>query len=380
MRLPKRFRPLLAGLLAILLLLGLLSRPSQAHWADLAVGELRLNAQDLSLTLTLPTALVSFADDNQDNQLSAAEIDRHQADLQQQLLGDRLQFLSSQGAPTSRRITAADRPLTVPQDPRTSQSPSLTHSNVAIAATWDQPLDDFSLRYQLFVPGISTARCLITVLHQGQTQTLVFTPTQSEFSVLQRPFVQQVTSFLILGIEHILTGYDHILFLVSLLITSTSLGAVLKIITAFTLSHSLTLTLAVLNIVSLPSQWVECAIALSIIYIAIENIWVTHSHRTDLNHRWSLVFGFGLIHGLGFAGILQDIHIPQSSLLPSLASFNLGVELGQIMIVGLCFGLLHLLRPVLHNQPWHRHLQRFTSGAIIAIGLIWFFERAFPST
>jgi hydrogenase/urease accessory protein HupE len=382
---PKIFRSALAyclvPFLVLFLLLGLFSRPSQAHWADLSVGELHLNSQDLSLTLTLPTALVSSADDDHDNQLSNAEIDRHQTKLRQNILGDRLQFLSTQGPPKTLTLSAS--PQSIPLLPsNTSNSPAsnspainpATHTTLQINATWDRPLTDLSMRYQLFIPGISTARCLLTILHQGKTQSLVFTPTQSEFSLLSPPLIQQVSSFIGLGIEHILTGYDHILFLVSLLIVSNSFGAVLKIVTAFTLSHSITLSLAALNLVQLPSQIVECAIALSIIYIAAENLW-----NQAPQHRWRLALGFGLIHGLGFAGILQDIHIPQSSLLLSLASFNLGVELGQMLIVGLCFGAFQLLKPFFQNHRQQVYLQRFVSSAIAAIGLVWFFERAFPT-
>ncbi len=393
---------LLSALLSTLLVLSLTITPSQAHWADLAVGELRLSSQDLSLTLTLPKALISNADGLSDNAISPtlsdrSEGDRSEGDRLQNILGDRLQFLSTQGPPKTLTVTAAPPQLPLlngnaggtsaskPASKSASKSASnslsnpATHTTLQINATWSQPLSDLSLRYQLFVPGVSTARCLLTILHQGKTQSLVFTPTQSEFSILAPPLAQQVSSFIGLGIEHILTGYDHILFLVSLLIVGNSLGTVLKIVTAFTLSHSITLTLAVLNLVSLPSQWVECAIALSLIYVAAENIWTAAIHPQSLRHRWILAFGFGLIHGLGFAGILQDLHLPSSSLIPSLASFNIGVELGQLCIVAVCFGLLKLLRPYLQNRHWQLHLQRFVSAGIIAIGFVWFFERAFPT-
>jgi hydrogenase/urease accessory protein HupE len=189
--------------------------------------------------------------------------------------------------------------------------------------------------------------------------------------LIARSLPQQIYSFVILGFEHILTGYDHILFLISLLLVSNSFKYLVKIVTAFTIAHSVTLSLAVMNIVTLPSQLVESVIALSIVYIAIENLW-----KKQFNHRWALTFGFGLIHGLGFAGILREIQIPRGNLFTSLASFNLGVEIGQILIVTICYFLLQLLQTQL-KQQWQLNLKRAASVGIIVMASIWFVERAF---
>jgi HupE / UreJ protein len=338
--------------------------PSLAHWADLSVGEINIAHKNAIFTLTIPTGLVNIADDNRDGRLSADEVDRHVTDLNQ-MLTDRIQLFNQAGEVGKWTIKAAPQALAVPQ------ANTQTHSTLELDYAWETPIEELTLRYNLFVPDAPAARSLITANHNGKTQSLVFTPTASEFTLISRSIGKQIYSFVLLGIEHILTGYDHILFLISLLLVSQSLGSILKIVTAFTLSHSVTLSLAVLNIVSLPSQLVECTIALTIVYVAAENLW-----KKDFDHRWGLTFGFGLVHGLGFAGVLREIPIPRSNLFTSLASFNLGVEIGQVLVVTICFFLLQFIRHQIKQQQWQLNLQRLASVGIIVMGVIWFVERA----
>ena len=140
--------------------------------------------------------------------------------------------------------------------------------------------------------------------------------------------LKQAWGFFVLGFEHILVGYDHLLFLLALLLVSTRFKGLLAIITAFTLAHSITLALAYFKLVELPAQIVEASIALSIVYIAIENCLVQAPQK-----RWLMTFILGLVHGLGFAGVLRGVNLPSSSRSLSLAAFNLGVEAGQILVV-----------------------------------------------
>ena len=224
------------------------------------------------------------------------------------------------------------------------------------------------MHYDLFAPDVTTARCLAQLVRGGKIDNLVFTPATKDAALINLPVWQQISSFIGLGIEHILTGYDHILFLISLLMLGGGLKYLLKVVTAFTLSHSITLSLAALNIVTLPSRWVECAIALSIAYIATENLW-----RKESSGRWKLAFGFGLIHGLGFASALQELDLPRTNLAISLASFNVGVEIGQISIVLVIYFLLSYL----HKLPWDLAIRRSISVGVIVMSLIWFWERAF---
>ncbi|WP_088014465.1 HupE/UreJ family protein [Gottfriedia acidiceleris] len=173
-------------------------------------------------------------------------------------------------------------------------------------------------------------------------------------------------TFLKLGMNHILTGYDHLLFLLSLLIARQNFKQFAKVITAFTIAHSLTLTLTVLGIISIPSYIVEPAIALSICYVAIENIF-----RKNINHRWLLTFIFGLIHGMGFADLLTEMHLSKSELAADLVSFNLGIEVVQLSIVLLLLPLLTQL----HRSKYSGKAIISTSTIAFILGGIWLFER-----
>jgi hydrogenase/urease accessory protein HupE len=149
--------------------------------------------------------------------------------------------------------------------------------------------------------------------------------------------------FLVLGVKHILTGYDHLLFLFGLLVVSTRFLDSLKIITCFTVAHSITLAVATFNLVQIPSRVVEPAIAASIVYVGAENLW---RGGKPPKGRWLLTFAFGLIHGFGFASVLREMGIAsgQGSIAVPLVSFNLGVEAGQIMVAAVVLPLIWWLR------------------------------------
>jgi hypothetical protein len=187
------------------------------------------------------------------------------------------------------------------------------------------------------------------------------------------------------GAWHIWIGYDHVLFLVSLLLPAVLVrrdggwrhvpafrGAatdVLKTVTAFTLAHSLTLALAALGVVAPPSRWVESAIAASVAVAALNNVWPVIP-----GPRWAAAFLFGLVHGFGFAGVLADLGLPRGALAASLTGFNLGVELGQLAIVAVVLPLAFALRA---TRAYRRVLLPAGSLAIALVAVVWLGERAF---
>jgi len=181
-----------------------------------------------------------------------------------------------------------------------------------------------------------------------------------------QPISNDWFSFLKLGMNHILSGYDHLLFLLSLIIARQSFKQFATVITAFTLAHSLTLTLTVLGIIHVPPTIVEPAIALSICYVAIDNIL-----RKEVSHRWVLTFFFGLIHGMGFADILVGMHIPKSELAIDLGSFNIGIEIIQLSIIALFLPLLTFL----HRSKYSRYAITSISTIAFLLGGIWLFQR-----
>ena len=175
--------------------------------------------------------------------------------------------------------------------------------------------------------------------------------------------------FLSLGLEHILTGYDHLLFLFGLLIVGGGFWSAARIITSFTVAHSITLALATFDVVRIPTAAVEPLIAASILYVGVENLT-----GRNLRRRWLLTFGFGLVHGLGFASVLLELGIGAGNALIPLLAFNLGVELGQIAIAAMVLPLI--LRAARHRGFAVRFA---TAGSLVVTlaGAFWLFERVF---
>jgi hydrogenase/urease accessory protein HupE len=200
------------------------------------------------------------------------------------------------------------------------------------------------------------------------TQEVAFLPDAREAVIpLGEPGPAGRLGFFRLGMEHILTGYDHLLFLAGLLLGGGGWLPLLKIVTAFTLAHSLTLGLATLGLASVPARVVEPLIAASIVWVAIENL----VRREQGSRRWMIGFGFGLIHGLAFAEALQPLALPPWPLARALLGFNLGVEAGQALVIGLAVPLALLAR----RAPWQPLAARGVSLAVALIGIVWLVER-----
>ena len=233
-------------------------------------------------------------------------------------------------------------------------------------------------------PEDPQSRTVVSVLRDGQVvQETLLDADNADFLRSQPPLRPGVVAgrFLREGVLHILTGPDHILFVLGLLLLGGSLKSLLRTITAFTLAHSLTLSLAATGVVHPSPRIVEPLIALSIVAIAVENLRTRNNRPSSSGPRRDLrplyAFGFGLIHGFGFAGALAEVGLPRAALGISLASFNGGVELGQAFIVLLAFPLLSWLA---RHRP--RPFGRLTFAGSLAIGLIgafWFVTRLAPS-
>lgn len=179
---------------------------------------------------------------------------------------------------------------------------------------------------------------------------------------LERAPVHEVVSFYFkLGVRHIIPdGLDHILFVVGLCLLSTRFKAILWQATAFTIAHTITLALSMKNIIVAPPAIVEPIIALSIMFVAVENILFSKLNPW----RIAIVFMFGIIHGMGFASALNEIGLPRNKFLTSILAFNIGVETGQVIIIAAIFGLL--IAPF-GNKPWFRRWVVIPLSAIIAL-------------
>ncbi len=238
--------------------------------------------------------------------------------------------------------------------------------------------------YRLFADLDPQHKGLVSVEEGGAARTLVLGSGQPH-ARLQAGAAQGFLDFVRHGIWHIWIGYDHILFLLSLLLPAVLVWGergwqavaapraawldVLRIVTAFTLAHSITLSLAALGVVALPSRWVESAIALSVLLAALNNLRPL-THR----RRWIAAFGFGLIHGFGFASVLGDLGLQKGALAASLVGFNLGVEIGQLAIVAAFLPLAWLVR---RSWFYRRVMMLGGSCLIMLVAAVWLGERVF---
>jgi hypothetical protein len=260
------------------------------------------------------------------------------------------------------------------------------YSVLRFVATCPETITSLDLEYSLLFDLDPQHRGLLRLAHGGTTHTAIFSPDRGRqtFDLTAPPRWRQFLDFGREGVSHIWVGLDHVLFLLSLLLPAVltrkddrweavdafapAFWDVLKIVTAFTVAHSITLSLATLGVVSLPSRWVESAIAFSVMLAALNNIFPWFRGR-----RWVVAFLFGLIHGFGFASVLADLGLPQGSLLVALVGFNLGVEVGQLAIVSAFLPLAFLLR---RTTLYRRAILIGGSALIVIVAGVWLIERA----
>src|SRR6516225_3421622 len=257
--------------------------------------------------------------------------------------------------------------------------PADTH--VTVTLVWSCA-DSGALRYRLslFRDVDPSAQHLVSLKTETGEQDFVLDKNTPELTLSGAvPSTFEVARrFLAAGVEHIFLGYDHIAFLIAIILWASRLWPVVKAVTAFTVAHSITLSLAALDVIRIPSAIIEPAIAASIVYVAALNFTTR-----DADKRWRETFLFGLLHGFGFASALEELGLPREKLITALAAFNCGVEIGQVVIVATAFGLLSAFDrwqiskasgPV--RSPAFVHAVSF---AIVVLGSYWFVSRAFAS-
>jgi len=216
----------------------------------------------------------------------------------------------------------------------------------------------------------SKGKHLVTLLGENAGETMLYPQNPPlDLSQPMETTAQLMRKFFDAGIEHIVTGYDHLCFLFALILWATRVWPVVKIVTAFTISHSITLSLAALNIFTLPSTLTEALIAASIVFVAVENYF-----SRNVDNRWRNTFLFGFIHGFGFASALTEMGVPQGGVVPALAAFNIGVEAGQIAIVMAVMPILFAIDKATGGKRSEK-LVYALSGLIALAGVFWFLQR-----
>ncbi len=382
------FWPLLRNGLGVLLWLGLASA-AQAHkpsdsYLTLAVdgsaisGHWDIALRDLDFALTL--------DADGDGAITWGEVRQRHDDI-------------AAYAAARLQVTADGNPCTLQVgaqliDEHTDGAYSVLPLRLQCASAPAGTPQALTLRYTLFADLDPQHRGLLNLSALGQVRTAILGP-QAElqsFTLAESSALQQFADYLREGVWHIWIGFDHILFLLSLLLPAVGVWAarrqagqlprwqpvarfgaafwdVLRIVTAFTVAHSITLSLAVLGLVTLPSRLVEASIAASVVAAALNNVWPLVRGR-----RWMVAFLFGLVHGFGFASVLADLGLPQGALAVALLGFNVGVELGQLAIVAVFLPLAFALR---HSWFYRRAVLVGGSLLIALLAAVWLVERVF---
>ena len=361
----------------LLIALTLLALPALAHKASDSYLVLNVNGHEVSGQWDIALRDIEFAlglDTDGNGEITWGEVRTRHADIDAWAMG---RLALQRGGDCTLKTT---------------QHLIDTHTDGAyavlrFAGTCPTAARELALNYRLLFDLDALHRGLLRLSLDGMTQTAVLSPDTGVLRVQAGASsrLDQFMQYLVEGAWHIWIGFDHILFLLALLLPAvlvhqarrwrgvdtfgTALREVLWVVTAFTVAHSITLTLAVLQIVALPSRWVESAIAASVVLAAANNLWPVVERR-----RWIVAFSFGLIHGFGFASVLAELGLPKETLVLSLLGFNLGVELGQLVIVAAFLPLAFALR----STGFYRK-GVFVGGSVITllVALVWLIERAF---
>ena len=349
--------------LVLLLALGLLS-PALAH--DLPVSSVTLRLGETGIEADVEAPAVDLAHDLPEvapaTLLTVAGAEKH-AEALASILRSRLVITADGG--TLRGELLGIEPLPEPKDLR-----------LRLRFAWSAPPDDLRVRCRLFPHDPRHKTFLNLYRDETLLRQAVFEAENDALDYRlagdsRRSTTAVIATFVAEGVHHIFIGPDHILFIVGLLLLGGTLAQLLKIVTAFTVAHSLTLALATLELFNPPARFVEPAIALSIVFVGAHSLLAGEGRRGDA--RLLFAFGFGLLHGFGFAGVLRELELPRHALGWSLFSFNVGVEIGQGCIVLAVAPLLALIRR--RSERVAERVVTVGSLGVIAAGAFWFVQR-----
>jgi hydrogenase/urease accessory protein HupE len=345
-------RLLLAAVLAGLAPGSVDAHPAQLAHARIAIEE---RAVEIALSMNLfELDLVLALDQDLDGTVTPAELEGRRIEIGEYLRAKTGVTAAGGALPMELRALGLGR---------SGDGRAVAEATLAFPA--EQPLRDLTIRCEPLTELGADHTTLARIDARGESRQVVFRPGMT-YRPAPGPLAVSL-EFLRLGIVHIFVGYDHIAFLVGLLLAGGSTLSIVKIVTAFTVAHSVTLSLAALDVVTLSPALVEAGIALSIVYVAAENLFRPRPPRG----RWLVSFGFGLVHGFGFAGALKELALPSASLVWPLLTFNLGVEIAQVAIVAVVAPVLYAVT----RTPLHVPLTRLASVVILSLGLFWLYQR-----
>jgi hydrogenase/urease accessory protein HupE len=280
-------------------------------------------------------------------------------------------------APMRGGVTPATQPV-LPLDCKATDPPRRTMSEMAVISTFTVRCSSDVAGKAIGLAEFAAAQTdvLVRVAPLDRpVQALRLTAAAPSAIIAVRPDAWQVARiYFVIGVEHILLGYDHLLFVIALVLLLSGFRTIAWAVTAFTVAHSITLIGTTVGLLGLPQRPVEAIIALSIVFLSVE-IVKRKDGEARLSERipWVVAFVFGLLHGFGFAGALKEVGLPESEVAAALLTFNLGVEAGQLLIVMATMTLMAALRKV--RSDWVQPATRLTAYAIGTVASMWLIER-----
>ncbi len=341
-------------------------------------GTLNIVGDGAFMVLSLPVSAFNGVDDDGDGKLSPTEFAAHRSEIFAAVTRD-VQLLDAQGArPLEGLMLSLSPPDDAPQSPA-SQLVALGRFALT-PGTADAAALDSSLRFRINLYGKEALErsFQVTVTRKPQTQLMALTADHPQRALL--PSLWAVfADYVVLGAEHIVMGFDHLLFLLVVLSAGWGWRYVLIALTTFTAGHAITLAISVLGGVSVPASIVEPTIALTIVAMAFFDMYARkREHKPSPWVRLALVFICSLVHGLGLASALTEVGLDGQHQLPSLAGFNVGIEFGQLAIAGAAALVVVAIRSV-RGETAVTYAGHFSSLAAILVGGGWFFQRIIAS-
>jgi len=383
----------LSMVVAMLVAMAVLASTAWAHMMPAQQGTLNIVENAVFAALSLPVSALSDVDDNRDARLSTAELAAHTVAIQEEVTK---RFRIANGG-TPGRIDLV-MPMAEPDERDSTSSAGSMHVLVLMKATFDAPPSALQLETDLFGTAANEQQFTFKATRGKDAEVVVLTPRRSTHTFFRTPLAV-LRDFVRVGVEHILLGTDHLLFLLTLIVAAAGWRYWLSVLTSFTIAHSITLTASLLGVVRMSPSIVEPMIAASIVLMAVLNLMrptapstvspidphaLPSISRVASLDRVGIVFACGLLHGLGFASAMSDMDLKGANRISSLVGFNLGIELGQAIFL---FGVLavgmfarQLLRmPQLRPLGTRLHGSfapaRLVSMLAIAMGSVWLLER-----
>ncbi|WP_248928081.1 HupE/UreJ family protein [Paenibacillus hamazuiensis] len=331
---------------------------AEAHPLNNGYSQISIEGKTVQYELTIPEPSLLAYDTNKDNKLEPAELDAQRAALEAYIRAHL--ELETPSGPLPLALNSIE----------TTEKTGIPAVSFRLSFAGQSAVTGLTIRYSLLFDDADPLHLNFAVITRGNDMDQTVFDTMNRIyhyePMVRTNMLGSAWTFFVQGLKHILGGYDHLLFLLSLVLVAQKLKEIVKIVTAFTIAHSITLFLAATGHIAADSRWIESGIALTIAYVAVENM-TARSFRL----RWPVTFLFGLIHGMGFAGAIGEIGLPEQYMISSLLSFNIGVETGQLALVALALPLL--LR--LQRSPRYRTGVVGASALVLLVALYWFLQR-----